>query len=77
MDVNIGHEIYGFTKAYIAFVSQNSFMGSGKVTMPMSSAGLIGFSADVKLGGQEIDPKALIISVAAIVVIVHAANLLI
>jgi preprotein translocase subunit Sec61beta len=45
-----------------------------KVSMPMGSAGIIGFSPDIKISGMEIDPKFLVIAIAAIVVIVHAAS---
>ncbi|MCI0504438.1 hypothetical protein L0Y65_07085 [Candidatus Micrarchaeota archaeon] len=45
-----------------------------KVSMPMASAGIIGFSPDMKISGMEIDPKFLVVAIAAIVVIVHVAN---
>jgi preprotein translocase subunit Sec61beta len=45
-----------------------------KVSMPMASAGIIGFSPDIKISGMEIEPKFLIIAIAAIVVIVHVAT---
>ncbi len=45
-----------------------------KVSMPMGSAGIIGFSPDIKISGMEIDPKALIIAIFAVVVIVHVAE---
>ena len=44
------------------------------VSMPMSSAGIIGVSSDVKLSGMEVEPKALIIAIVAIVIIVHIGN---
>lgn len=40
----------------------------------MSSAGIIGVSADIKTGGMEIEPKALIIAIIAIVIIVQVAG---
>lgn len=49
-------------------------MAQEKVTMPMASAGIIGFSSDVKISGMEIDPKFLILTIVAIVVIVHVAT---
>ncbi len=49
-------------------------MKQGKVSMPMSSAGIIGFSPDVKISGMEIEPKALVIAIVAVVLIVHAAS---
>jgi preprotein translocase subunit Sec61beta len=49
-------------------------MKQEKVAMPMTSAGIIGFSPDVKISGMEIDPKYLVIAIAAIVVIVHVAE---
>ncbi|MFH0737125.1 MAG: hypothetical protein V1827_00155 [Candidatus Micrarchaeota archaeon] len=45
-----------------------------KVSMPMSSAGIIGYSPDVKMSGMDIDPKFLVIAIAAVVVIVHLAT---
>jgi preprotein translocase subunit Sec61beta len=45
-----------------------------KVSMPMASAGIIGFSPDTKISGMEIDPKFLVAAIAAIVVIVHVAT---
>ncbi|HSB47540.1 MAG TPA: hypothetical protein VLD37_05990 [Candidatus Bilamarchaeum sp.] len=49
-------------------------MAQDKVTMPMASAGIIGFSPDVKISGMEIDPKFLVLAIVAIVVIVHAGS---
>jgi preprotein translocase subunit Sec61beta len=46
-----------------------------KVSMPMASAGIIGFSPDVKISGMEIDPKMLVIAVVAVVVVVQVASL--
>jgi preprotein translocase subunit Sec61beta len=42
--------------------------------MPMSSAGMIGFSPDVKIEGREIEPKALIVATALFVFIVIIAS---
>ena len=39
--------------------------------MPMASAGIIGFSKDIKISGMEVDPKLLIVGVFTIVIIVH------
>ncbi len=41
--------------------------------MPMASAGIIGMSPDVKIGGKEVDPKMFIIAVFVLVVLVHVA----
>ncbi len=46
-----------------------------KVSMPMSSAGIIGFSSDMKIEGMEIDPKMLVIAIFVLVVIVKVASL--
>ncbi|MFH0885406.1 MAG: hypothetical protein V1861_06885 [Candidatus Micrarchaeota archaeon] len=48
-------------------------MKQEKVSMPMTSAGIIGFSPDIKISGMEIDPKYLVMAIVLIVVIVHAA----
>jgi len=42
--------------------------------MPMGSAGIIGFSPDMKIAGKEIEPKALIIAIVALVIIVQIAT---
>ena len=39
-----------------------------KVAMPMSSAGIIGFSSDIKLSGIEFDPKAIIVVVFLLII---------
>lgn len=44
------------------------------VSMPMASAGMIGFSPDVKIEGHEIEPKALIVATALFVFIVIIAS---
>ena len=49
-------------------------MKQSKVSMPMSSAGMIGFSPDVKIEGREVDPKALIIATTLFVVVVLVAS---
>jgi len=49
-------------------------MKQDKVSMPMASAGIIGFSPDTKISGMEIDPKFLVAAIIAIVVIVHVAT---
>ena len=46
-------------------------MKQERVSMPMASAGIIGFSPDIKISGMEVDPKFLIVGVFAIVVLVH------
>ncbi len=50
-------------------------MGSNKVAMPMSSAGIVGASADIKIAGMEIDPKLLIAAVLLLVILVNVAAL--
>ncbi len=52
-------------------------MAQDKVTMPMTSAGIIGFSPDIKISGFEIDPKTLIVAVFALVVVVKIAGMVI
>jgi preprotein translocase subunit Sec61beta len=49
-------------------------MGKDSVSMPMASAGIIGFSPDIKISGMEVDPKVVLIAVFAVVIIVHVAN---
>jgi preprotein translocase subunit Sec61beta len=48
-----------------------------KVSMPMSSAGIVGFSPDIKISGIEIDPKMLMIGALVFIVIVKIADLLV
>lgn len=49
-------------------------MAEEKVMMPVGSAGIIGFSPDVKLSGFEMDPKVLIIAVFAFVLVIKLAG---
>lgn len=49
-------------------------MAQDKVTMPMASAGIIGFSSDVKINGLEIEPKFIVLAIVAVVIIVQAAS---
>jgi preprotein translocase subunit Sec61beta len=49
-------------------------MKQERVSMPMASAGIIGFSPDMKISGMEIDPKYLIIGVFIVVVLVHVLS---
>lgn len=49
-------------------------MKQERVSMPMSSAGIIGFSPDMKISGKELDPKLIIAVVVALVIIVNAAS---
>jgi preprotein translocase subunit Sec61beta len=46
-------------------------MKQERVSMPMASAGIIGFSPDTRISGMEIDPKFLIVGVFIMVVLVH------
>jgi preprotein translocase subunit Sec61beta len=45
------------------------------VSMPMASAGIVGFSPDVKVSAREIEPKMLIIATALLVLIVKVASI--
>jgi preprotein translocase subunit Sec61beta len=47
-----------------------------KVSMPMSSAGIVGFSSDMKLAGVEIEPKFIIVGALVLIVIVKAADII-
>lgn len=49
-------------------------MASDKVSMPLSGAGIIGFSPDIKISGFQIDPKTLIIATVVLVVVVKVAT---
>ncbi|MFH1520256.1 MAG: hypothetical protein ABID61_01285 [Candidatus Micrarchaeota archaeon] len=49
-------------------------MAKDSVTMPMASAGIIGMSPDMKLGGIEFDPKVFVIAVFLMVIIVQVAS---
>ncbi len=46
------------------------------VSLPMSGAGIVGISSDMKLGGKEIEPKHLIIATSIFVLLVKAATML-
>jgi len=48
-------------------------MKQDRVSMPMSSAGIIGFSPDLKISGVELDPKMIIAAVVVLVLVVNAA----
>jgi preprotein translocase subunit Sec61beta len=49
-------------------------MKEEKVSMPMTSAGIIGFSSDMKIAGMEIEPKMLIIATVVFVLAVKIAS---
>lgn len=49
-------------------------MREEKVSMPMTSAGIVGFSPDIKIAGMEIEPKVLVIATVAIVLLVKLAG---
>ena len=51
-------------------------MASNKVSMPMSSAGIIGSSPDVQTSGRALDPKFVVAAVVILVLVVQIANLL-
>ena len=48
-----------------------------KVTMPMTSAGIIGFSPDTKLGGFEMSPKTVVIATFILVIVVKVASIIV
>ena len=48
-----------------------------KVTMPMTSAGIIGFSPDTKLSGFQISPKAVIVGTFILVIVVKVASIIV
>jgi len=50
-------------------------MKQESVSMPMSSAGIIGFSPDTKISGLDVDPKMVIAAVFIIVILVHVASI--
>jgi preprotein translocase subunit Sec61beta len=47
-----------------------------KVSMPMTSAGIIGFSSDMRIAGVEIEPKVLIIATVIFVLVVKIASVI-
>lgn len=49
-------------------------MASNKVSMPMSSAGIVGFSPDIKISGMEMDPKVVIAVIVALVIVVQVLH---
>lgn len=49
-------------------------MREEKVSMPMTSAGIVGFSPDIKIAGMEIEPKMLIVATVVLVLIVKLAS---
>ena len=49
-------------------------MKEEKVSMPMTSAGIVGFSPDIKIAGREIEPKVLIMVTAVFVLVVKIAS---
>lgn len=48
-----------------------------KVSMPMTSAGILGMGADVKISGIEMDPRNVIIATLVLVIIVKVAGIVI
>ena len=44
------------------------------VSMPMSSAGIMGLSPTSNLGGRSIDPKPFVIGTLVLVVLIHIAG---
>jgi len=47
------------------------------VSMPMGSAGIIGFSSDMKISGQEVEPKVLVIIAVVLVLVVKVVGSLV
>lgn len=43
--------------------------------MPMASAGIIGFSSDMKIEGMDLDPKLLMVAIFVLVVVVKVASM--
>ncbi len=46
-----------------------------QVSMPMSSAGIVGFSSDMKLAGIEIEPKTIVAAALILIVVVKVADI--
>ncbi len=46
-------------------------MAGNKVAMPMSSAGIIGSSPDIKIAGKSVDPKIIVGAIILLVVVVQ------
>ncbi len=44
------------------------------ISMPMSSAGIVGLSADMELSGIKMDPRSFVIGVAVLVAIIKIAG---
>lgn len=47
------------------------------VRMPMTSAGILGMGADVKISGIEIDPRSILIATLVLVILVKAAGIIV
>jgi len=45
------------------------------VSMPMASAGIVGFSPGVKVSAREIEPKMLIAATVVLVILVQVASM--
>jgi preprotein translocase subunit Sec61beta len=52
-------------------------MAQDKVTMPMTSAGIIGFSPDMKISGFEIDPKMFVGAAMVAVLLIKVVGVLV
>ena len=52
-------------------------MASSSVRMPMTSAGIIGVSSDMEIGGIKVDPKVIIVGTLAFVGVVKLATIFI
>lgn len=46
------------------------------ISMPMTSAGIVGMSADMELSGIKMDPRSFVIGVAVLVAIIKIAGYL-
>ena len=51
-------------------------MAQDKVYMPMSSAGIIGPSSDIKIAGIQMDPKVFVIATIVFVILVKVASVI-
>ncbi len=47
------------------------------LSMPMTSAGIVGLSSDMELSGIKMDPRSFIIAVAILVAVIQIAGYLI
>ncbi len=79
MAVNIPLDYTYVLKIFRTATFYRDFMGikSEKISMPMSNAGIMGFSSNTKLAGIEVNAKSVVLFVLLFVVIVKLAAYLI